>query len=402
MILAIDARTGQTLRTLSDGALASDLSSLYWSESAAGGTKTIVHLTDLPTGRDIRSFTVEGDLRQAADPRSFSALAGDARIAKDGEHAFLMNVPYKLNGEWLTRIAVLNTRSGSVESSVELRGPNTYGFTAFAPDAHSVFLEQYGEGKTLTRVLDLASGALLDPTGPGLATGGFRTAAVLSPDGRWMFRVDSGQQTTNCTSTDGPSCVPNGTPPYVVALDLAARRSTVIPLPAVQASSDFEKYMLWSTAITADGATLYAVNPALGVVDEIDTHALTLRRNSLITVTREREDLLGAIVRFLLPVAEAKRYLVGGAVLSPDGRTLYAAGFMGLVVIDTDLLTTHAYWQRMNRQFDTLRLSPDGRRLYAMDNMTGKLVMFETGTGAILGEIALPYVAAILRIDAGP
>ena len=55
-------------------------------------------------------------------------------------------------------------------------------------------------------------------------------------------------------------------------------------------------------------------------------------------------------------------------------------------------------WQQAHR-FDTLRLSSDGRRLYAMDNMAGKLVMIDATTGASLGEVRLRYVPAILRID---
>lgn len=102
--------------------------------------------------------------------------------------------------------------------------------------------------------------------------------------------------------------------------------------------------------------------------------------------------------RFFFPVADAKRYLSGGATLSPDGQTLYAAARDGLSVIDTASLTSRAVWQQAH-QFETLRLSSDGRRLYAMDNMAGKLVMIDATTGASLGEVRLQYVPAILRID---
>ena len=87
-------------------------------------------------------------------------------------------------------------------------------------------------------------------------------------------------------------------------------------------------------------------------------------------------------------------------MLSPDGRTLYAAGHDGVAVIDTATLTSRAIWQRAH-QFDTLRLTTDGRRLYAMDNMAARLVIVDTASGASLGDIKLRYVPAILRIDAG-
>src|SRR5207253_1330192 len=118
---------------------------------------------------------------------------------------------------------------------------------------------------------------------------------VLSPDGRTLYRFDAGRQTTNCTSTDGPTCVPNAVPPSVVALDLIGRRATILRLPNAQQSDDFEKYMLWSLTMAPDGATLYAANPALGVIDEVDARQLSLRRTAPITVARGRDDLLAAL-----------------------------------------------------------------------------------------------------------
>jgi len=85
-------------------------------------------------------------------------------------------------------------------------------------------------------------------------------------------------------------------------------------------------------------------------------------------------------------------------VISPDGRALYAAGHDGLAVIDTASLTSRTVWQQRH-QFDTLRLSSDGRRLYAMDNMAGRLMVIDTRTGASLGDVSLQSSTAILRID---
>lgn len=313
----VDARTGQTVRSMRDGAI-SPGGILYWAETSSGGTKTKVHVTDLVSGKDLRSFTVEGDLRPAGRTGTFSAFAGDGWVTLDGLRLALMSSPYKINGEWLTKLAVVNTRTGAMESSAEFRGQNTYGVGTFAPDGRSLFLEQYGEGGVNTRVYDLATGKLSEPTGHGLKATGFRTAAVLSPDKRWLFRLDAGSPTTNCTSTDGPACKPNAIAPHVVALDLSA---------------------------------------------------------------------------------DAKRYLIGGAVLSPDGGTLYAAGHLGISAIDTAPLGTNAIWQQA-QMFDVLSLSADGRRLYAVSNMSRTLVMIDTTTGEKLGEVTdLGYVSAIVRVD---
>jgi len=55
-------------------------------------------------------------------------------------------------------------------------------------------------------------------------------------------------------------------------------------------------------------------------------------------------------------------------------------------------------WQQRH-QFDTMRLSSDGRRLYAIDNMAGRLMVIDTRTGASLGDVSLQSSTAILRID---
>lgn len=397
-ILAIDARTGETLRTLNDGAISGDGATVYWTESSSGGTKTTVHVADLASAKELRTFVVDGDLRPAGMATTFSPLAGDGRLSPDGRHLALTNVPYQIDGAWVTKLAVVDTTTGAVETSAEFRGDLTYAFVTFTPDARSLILEQYGEGAARTRGFDVATGKLFDLAGSGLVVSGFRTAAVLSPDRRWVFRLDAGSQTTNCTSTDGPSRIPNGTPPYVVAIDLATRRATKVALPAVQLSADFEKYMLWSLMLTPDGSTLYAANPALGVIDEIDARQLSVRRTAAITVARHDDGLLAAIGRAIFPAADAKRYLVGGAALSPDGRTLYAAAHDGVAVIETATLASRAVWQQAH-QFDTLRLSPDGARLYAMDNMAGKLVILDASSGASLGDVKLAYAPAILRIE---
>ncbi len=397
-ILTIDARTGQTLRTVPDGAVTADGRSVYWTEPANGARQTVVHLMEIATGTEVRSLTVDGDLRPAGNSETFSPLAADGRLSRDGAHLALMSAPNKVNGEWVTRLAVVNTASGAVESATELRAQTTYGFIAFGPGARTFFVEQYGEGGTRTRVFDVATAKLADAAGDGLTTTGFRTAAVLSRDGRRLYRVDAGSPTTNCRSNDPPSCIRNGKPPYLVAIDLEARRAKALPLPASQTSDDFEKYMLWSLTITHDGTTLYAANPAVGAIDEIDAGTLTLRRSGAITVARAGHSFLDGVTRFFFPVADAKRYLVGGAVLSADGRTLYAAAHDGVAVVDIASLTSRAVWQPAH-QFDTMRLSPDGRRLYAA--AAGKLVTIDTTTGASLGEIKAPNVAAILRIDAG-
>jgi DNA-binding beta-propeller fold protein YncE len=298
-----------------------------------------------------------------------------------------------VEGEWLTRLAVVNTESGRIETSAEFRGTSTYGFLGLAPDGSAVALDQRGEGGTRTRIFDVKTNSLVDPIGPALVQKGFATLPAFSPDGRWLFRFDAGDIVSSSSTDLGEDT------PYVVALDLVDRRTVKIALPKEHKSSDFEKYLLWSLALTPDGSTLYAVNPALGIVDEIDARQMSLRRTGQITVSRADHGALARLGGLLFPSADAKRYVVGGAVLSPDRRVLYAAAHDGISVVDTVTLGSRQVWQTKH-WFDYLALSADGSRLYAIDNANSALVMIDTRDGTSLGEIKLSaYAPAIVRID---
>lgn len=393
-ILAIDARTGATLRTFPDGSPSFDRSTLFATEEQKGATQTVVRRMDFASARELGSFTLDG---------TYHAIwtdSGQTALSRDGRHLALSIYPYKLDGDWVTGFKVIDAASGATEATLDLKGQSTYGFAAMSPDGRSLFLYQFGEPASGMRVFDVPTSTLLPAAAiaGAPAQGGFRTPGVFSPDGRWMFSLDAGSQTTNCTSTDGPKCIPNGTAPYLLGLDLVSRRAVTVPVVVEQRSADFEKYMLWSVAVALDGATVYAINPALGVVDEFDAHQMTLRRTARITVSRADQGVLATIGRALFPVAEAKRYITGGALLSPDGR-IYAAAYKGIAVVDATTLSSSAVWQT-DGEFDALALSADGERLYAVSNASGKIAIIRTRDGSSLGELKIPaFGQTIVRID---
>jgi len=105
----------------------------------------------------------------------------------------------------------------------------------------------------------------------------------------------------------------------------------------IQENDDVYTFDYGAREYIVDGNTAYAVNPALGVIDEIDLQRMSVRRVAAITVSRTGDDALAALGRLVFPVAYAKRYVSAGALLSPDERTIYAAGFKGLAAIDRQL-----------------------------------------------------------------
>jgi hypothetical protein len=402
-ILAIDARTGATLRTLPGGSLSSDRSILYAAEETNGATQTLVRRIDIASERELGSFMLDG---------TYHAIwtdSGQNGLSRDGRHLALSIYPYKVDGEWLTGYKVVDAGSGAIEATLDLKGQSTYGFVAMSPDGRSLYLNgplalsPAGETDSGIRVFDVPSSTLLpaNAIAGAVKQSGFRAAPVFSKDGRWMFSLDGGNQMGNCTSFDGPRCSPKPDErPYVLALDLVSRRMTTVALPMEQKSTDFEKYLLWSLAVTPDGGTVYAINPALGLIDEIDARQMAIRRTSTIMVGRADAGLLATLGQLLFPVAQAKRYITGGAIISPDGSRIYAVASKGISVIETATLASRPTYFVTDEEFDSLALTTDGERLYAVGNTKGTIVIVATRDAARLGQLKIPaFGQAIVRID---
>lgn len=381
LISVLDARTGAVARALPDGVISRDRSSLYVADAVNGASQTRVRAYDVASGREVRSFTVFGAYR------TLSSNDGPAGLSADGRWLVLTREQVKVNDQWMSGFAVVNAVTGAVAGRFDLRSASTYGFLAVAPDASSLFVNEFGDGAVHLRVWDFALATFLPDTAIGTPWDGrhdgYATTPVASADGRRVLWLDAGTKS-------GPA---------MRALDLVTKRVISTGLPESQRSDDFEKYLLWSLAISADGLTLYAANPALGVIDEFDAIAATLRRTHAITVTRIAEDPLVALGRLVFPVADAKRIIRGGAILSPDGGALYAAGAHGVAAIGTATLATRGTWATTD-VFSSLALSPDGARLYAISDQSGKIRVLRTSDGTILGELrTVGYPGEVIRID---
>jgi DNA-binding beta-propeller fold protein YncE len=383
-VRVIDARTGSLVREVPGGVVSRDRSTLYSTEYVEGGTQTRITLTDLATDARRSSFTIPGAFRTMWEG-GFVPVGPPA----EGRWLVLTHDPHKIDGLHVTQYAVVDTIART-STSLELRDAWPFEFAALSPDGKRIYLVDHSpSGQRLGfRVYDMGAKAFR-PTGvPGTESSEgqaspLRSSAVASPDGRWFFTLQ-----TTVSET-----------PFVIALDTMADRASRVAFPADQkATSDFS--MVWSLVMTRDGATLYAVNPAFGFINEIDVATMSLRRTAKLRATRaDRGDLFAAIHRALFPVADAKMLLRSGAVLSPDERTLYAAGETGLAVIDTRTFATrtwHSGWA-----FNLIAMSPDGERLHAVTNDAwSTITAMSAHDGAMLGGVRMPwYPMAILRVD---
>jgi hypothetical protein len=381
LISVMDARSGAVLRALPNGLVSADRSTLYRSDLLNGASQTRVSAIDLATGRESRSFTIDGAYRMLTN------IEGPAGLTPDGRWLVLTRDTIQLSGQWISGFAVVNVAAGTVAGRIELKSTSTYGYFGVAPDGGSLFLQEQGDGAVRLRVWDFVSSAFLPDAVIGTQwdgrQAGFATPPVTTQDAKTVLWLDSGK----------------GSAPAVRALDLVTKRVTTIVLPDAQRSDDFEKYLLWTLALSRDGTTLYAVNPALGFIDELHPRAGLLDRTNKINVTRATDYGLATVARMLFPIAEAKRYIRGGAVLSLDGRTLFAAGTKGIAVIDVVTLGSRATWAA-DSSFDSFALSPDGARLYGISDQLGKIRVVRTTDGASLGEIKpASYPGEIVRID---
>ena len=150
---------------------------------------------------------------------------------------------------------------------------------------------------------------------------------------------------------------------------------------------------------TRDGSKLYAANGALGVVAELDTAQLKVRRTAALPLPTASSRPLTTLARWLVPAAEAKRIPVGGVALSPDEQTLYALGEKGLLAINTSDFSLRGRYLE-DWTIDSVALSPDGARLYAVSAERGTIVRLDAATGTgqtIVTGVDRPW--GVLRVE---
>jgi hypothetical protein len=178
------------------------------------------------------------------------------------------------SGRWLalaahdgraTRIRLLDTRGWRKVHELRLAG--RFEVDAVAADGRALFLIQHlTDENYLVWLYDLGSGRLSQPGStqpkarPELMTG-YAWGGVASPDGRWLLTLYLNTQRSVA---------------FVHALDVERRRPLCIDLPSGGGRVDaLERYSL---ALSPNGRTLLAPNPALGLVAEVDLRALKVVR----------------------------------------------------------------------------------------------------------------------------
>jgi DNA-binding beta-propeller fold protein YncE len=182
-----------------------------------------------------------------------------------------------------------------------------------------------------------------------------------------------------------------------------------------------------TTAMSADGRSLYAWDPIKAQLSRIDlaTGEKTVGPAAATAATGDAGGPLAAFGAWLAPSVAAKSFLQSAVVVSPDGRRVYAlgvtngateremSGSSGVYAFDAASLDLVGHWDP-TADFVSMALSPDGRFLYAagapgidaagrvLVNQASSITVYEAATGerrliaGQLGRLMLFFARPVL------
>jgi len=362
-VKVLDSGTGTVVRELPIGTPASDWSRYYIVTQLSGGAQ--LKAIDPASGRTIAQATI---------PASYSL----PDIASQGPTAGISP-----NGQWLaltqkgTSTNFLVGSSSLTDSFKTIHVNGDFVFDALSNDGKSLYLIQKmtDPNHYQVRLYDVAAGALMpqpvvDKREPNEPMNGIRGDSAADSTGNYVYTV---------YIRDGG--------PFIHALPLDEPIAWCVDLPST-ASNDMERQFHWALALSRDGRTLYAANEAVGTVAVMTSgEPPTIVRTAPVAMNLPPRQGGG-----LVTDADAKGPRIGGAALSPDGRTLYSFADRGVVAIDTATLKVRTRyldpWQP-----DSMRLSSDGKWLYVAESSESKLWQIDAATGAVteLKSVANPW-----------
>jgi hypothetical protein len=346
-----------------------------------------VRAIDVRTGRDASrrplgvTATVDGHQvtfsvrRQGADTRVGSRdAAGTLRAHATVPGAWQLPEPAqdgtiegaRANGRTLAltglrggRFAIIDTSLANAAMIVSLG--RRFAYDALSPDGSTLYLIEHlndprNPGRYQVRALDLGTGRLqpgfiADKREVDEPMAGYPLARASTPDGAWVYTLYQGPEHA-----------------FVHALAAAEGYALCIDLPGGAPRGDAASY--WGLALA--GETVYAANAAVGVAAALNGPAGEVARER--SLPPQRGEARGAGL------------LAPRIALAPDGHTLYAIGPHGLTAVDTlslrarDRLVT-------SRSLAGIALSPDARRVYAVDAATRAALALDARTGRRLGTV---------------
>jgi DNA-binding beta-propeller fold protein YncE len=357
-----DSGTGAIERTLPIGTPAPDWSRFYTITPLTGSTR--LNALDPGTGQTMAQASLPAGY---ALPNS-SYIGPTGGISPNGRWLALTSQGHGTGGRVFTNFLVGST--SLVDAFKPARVDGDFSFDALSNDGQRLYVIQKMSDPNhyQVRLYDLGTNALspypvVDKQDPKEPMTGIRGDSAANPLGNYVFTVyarDSG--------------------PFIHALPLDQPFAFCVDLPK-DAVNDIEQQFRWSLAITQDGSTVYAANASLGRIAVLSTQSFPkIVRTGAVAMSRP-----GGLLARLVTEADAKGPRIGGTALSADGGTLFAIGDNGVLAIDTASLKVRGRFLE-SETIDSIRMSSDGRWLYAAAAGPSKLWQINPATGAA-GEV---------------
>jgi hypothetical protein len=259
------------------------------------GAATTVAALDLRTGRPVASTRLAGSWRL---PVTVAGGAPDA-LSPTGSTLVLVG-----SAAGRSRFALLDSGLRRAPRVVTL--PGRFAYDAVAPEAGLLYLvERLGAGHYAVRAYDLARaalrpGAIVDKREADEPMEGLPVARASRSDGGWVYTLYRRA----------------GDVPFVHALAAADGYALCLDLPRA-ARSGLASAREWGLVLAPSQRTLYAANPALGLLVELSTEQGVRR------VARLPRGALGATPRL---------------AVSRDGTSLWVPSTRGVLEVDTTTL----------------------------------------------------------------
>jgi hypothetical protein len=302
------------------------------------------HVVAWPRGTNTR--LVSFDLRNGR-VASTSAVPGRWRVAGVSPTATWAALVAPTGRQ--TRIAIVHAERGTVVHRANLAG--RFEVETISRDGKRLFLiEHLRNGRYLVRLYDLTLGRLktqaLKASGEGAPMVGLAWSGVASPDGRWLLTLYLNTHHNHA---------------FVHALNLQEGDPSCIDLPS--GNGRMESLKRYTLTLSPDGDTLFAANPALGVVAAIDLRTLRVAR----------------VARFAPSRAGLPTRALSAGTISRDGRTLYFSAGHGLWAYD-------AAYGRVRGPYPTggriigFGYGPGDRSIHAV-RADGRMLKFDAATG---------------------
>jgi hypothetical protein len=345
-VRAIDVRTGRDASRRPLGVTATVGGRQITFSVRPQGADTLVEARD--AAGTLRAHATVPGAWQLPEPAQDGTIEG---VSADGR-------TLALTGPNGGRFAVLETSLTNAPMVISLA--RRFAYDALSPDGRTLYLVEHmadprHPGRYQVRAFDLGTGRLQ----PGFIAdkreldepmAGYPLARASTPDGSWVYTLYQGPEHA-----------------FVHALAAADGYALCIDLPGGAPRKDAAGY--WGLALA--GETVYAANAAVGVAAALNGPAGEVVRDGRLPKAGG-DAAIGLRARLV--------------ALAPDGRTLYAIGPRGLTAIDP--LSLRARDRLLtSRSLAGIALSPDARRVYAVDAATRAVLALDARTGRRLGAV---------------